>query len=268
MPALPPPTDPPWKQAWDNALFGPSGYLRSRPVPFSRPRDAVLSVSLSKAAELSAAEAALLGAAGELAPDLAGAGLDVRFDVPPGFGGLVVAVDWLAHVPTHVVEVFVDGHPRLVHVATSGREALGARLSETSVPQSIGLWLTEWWPVVDHGVGARAEVGTSRDAAWAGVVRRLAPGGVALAFEPGHLADSRPPGGTLASPSEASSSGASSSGASSSGAAPSGAAPAGPPIPDGSHDLSAAVALDSVAAASGGRVVAEAGLFYVESGPA
>jgi len=243
MPALPPPTDPPWKQAWDNALFGPSGYLRSRPVPFSRPRDAVLSVSLSRAAELSAAEVALLGAAGELAPELAGAGLDVRFDVPPGFGGLVVAVDWLAHVPTHVVEVFVDGHPRLVHVATSGREALGARLSETSVPQSIGLWLTEWWPVVDHGVGARAEVGTSRDAAWAGVVRRLGAGGVALAFEPGHLSSGRPPAGSLASPS-------------------------GPPVPDGSHDLYAAVALDSVAAASGGKVVDSGGVSYVESGPA
>jgi len=239
MPALPPPTDPPWKQAWDAALFGSAGYLRSRPVPLSQPPSPLVSLVLARGCS----DVALLGAAGTLAPSLAGSGCAVRFDVPPGFDGLVVAADWLSHVPTHVVSVFSDGHPRLVHVSASGREALGARLSETSVPQSIGLWLTEWWPVVDFGVGARAEVGTSRDAAWAGVVRRLGAGGVALAFEPFHLASSRPRLGSLASSGSA-------------------------PVPDGAHDLSAAVALDSVAAASGGRVVAEADLFYVESGPA
>jgi hypothetical protein len=134
-----------------------------------------------------------------------------------------------------------DGFPRLVHVAPStGHETLGARLNETSVPQSIGLWLEKWWPVVDFGVDARAEVGTARDAAWLGVVRRLGAEGTAIAVEPAHLLATRPRLGSLASPE-------------------------GAAIPDGRRDLVAAVAVDSVAAATDGQVVSEHGLTYVES---
>jgi hypothetical protein len=237
MPALPPPADPVWKQAWDAALYGPSGYLRTHPATSSVRPDLVLALVASRAP----AEVALLGAAGALAPSVSAVGSSVRFDVPSGFAGLVVAMDWLSHVPTHIVQLGSDGHPRLVHVSTTtGHEALGARLSETSVPQSIGLWLERWWPVVDFGVDARAEVGTSRDAAWQGVVRRLGAGGVALAIEPAHLLETRPLAGSLV-------------------------ASAGKVIPDGRRDLVASVALDSVAAAAGGRVVSEAGLTYVES---
>jgi hypothetical protein len=81
-------------------------------------------------------------------------------------------------------------------------------------------------------------VGTSRDAAWLGVVRRLAAGAVAVAIEPAHLLGTRPVAGSLASPS-------------------------GAVVPDGKSDLVASVALDSVAATSGGRVVTESGLTYV-----
>jgi SAM-dependent MidA family methyltransferase len=75
--------------------------------------------------------------------------------------------------------------------------------------------------------GVRVEVGLSRDTAWAGLVGRLRSGVVA-AVDYGHTAPSRPVGGTLA------------------------AHRAGhlvPPVPDGSCDLTAHVAWDSVLAA-------------------
>lgn len=236
MPGLPPPVDPVWKKAWDAALYGPAGYLRTHPATSSVPPDRVVALVASRAPS----EVALLGAGEALAPAISEICGSVRFDVPPGFAGLVVAVDWLSHVPTHVVQMGADGFPRLVHVsASTGGESLGARLNDTSVPQSLGLWLVEWWPVVDYGEGARAEVGTSRDAAWRGVVRRLGAGGVALAVEPAHLVASRPVAGSLTSS-------------------------MGAVIPDGRRDLLASVALDSVAAATGGELSGQDGLTWVE----
>jgi hypothetical protein len=242
MPSLPPPTDPVWKQAWDDALYGVSGYLRSHPVTAAVSEGTALALVDSLISSTSG-EVALLGSAGRLATALAGQGVPVRFDVPLRYDGLVIAADWLSHVPCHVVELDTAGHPRLVHVSpVTGLESLGARLSETSVPQSIGLWLERWWPVVDFGVGARAEVGTTRDAAWDGIVSRLGAGGVAVAIEPAHLAPSRPFAGSMQ---------------------PRG----GTAIPDGTRDLLAAVALDAVAQATTGRVVTSPELSYVVSRP-
>ena len=239
MPALPPPVDPVWKQAWDTALFGTHGYLRSSPMVPSV--DAMTLLALIESLALGAADLALLGSAGSLAPQLSVGGRAVRFDVPEGYDGLVLALDWLSHVPTHVVEIDADGYPHLVHVSPlTGRETLGARLNETSVPQSIGRWLEEWWPVADFGPGARAEVGTSRDAAWAGVTKRLGPSGLAVAIDAGHTLEDRPTRGSLHSS-------------------------AGPAIPDGLRDLTAAVALDAVAAATSGRSVTAQEPTYVVS---
>lgn len=238
MPAAPRPVDPVWKQAWDTALYGTSGFLRTHPMECSTSAASVLAVVSSVGP--ARGDVALLGCAGTLATQLSDTGRTVRFDVPEGYDGLVVALDWLAHVPTHVVEMGADGHPHVVHVSPlTGRESLGSRLNDTSVPQSIGLWLEEWWPLVDFGTGARAEVGTSRDAAWLGVVTRLGPGGRAIAIDRGHVRDDRPLRGSLASPS-------------------------GRSIPDGSRDLTAAVALDAVAAATGSRVVHGADLSHLE----
>ncbi|CUR54439.1 conserved hypothetical protein [metagenome] len=239
MPSLPPPADPVWKQAWDAALYGASGYLRSYPMTASV--DAATLEPLIDSLAPPGTELALLGSAGALAPDLSALGRVVRFDVPEGYDGLVVALDWLSHVPTHVVQMDPEGYPRLVHVSPrTGHETLGARLNETSVPQSIGRWLEQWWPVVDFGPGARAEVGTSRDTAWAGVTSRLAPRGRAVAIDAGHSLGQRPRSGSLRSSD-------------------------GPAIPDGSRDLTAAVALDAVAAATSGRSGAAAQLTYVTS---
>ncbi|NYG53816.1 hypothetical protein [Nocardioides perillae] len=242
MPSLPPPGEPTWKQAWDAALYGPRGFLRRHPPALDRDPAALVALVAAEAPEA----VVLLGSAGILAPAVAAAlpGADVRFDLPDAFDGVVLAVDWLCHVPAHVVAVDEAGYPRFVHVdPVSGRERLGSRLNETSVPQSIGLWLTEWWPVAEGGPGARAEVGTGRDAAWRDVCRRLA-GGTALAVERGHTAAARPRGGSLRCPS---------------------ASPDRVPVPDGERDLVADVALDAVAAATGGRVVLDGELTRVVS---
>lgn len=230
MPALPPPTaQPTWKQAWDTALYGERGHLRSHPVALTH--DAAMLVELVVARSSSYDEVVLLGAAARLAPDLARRlpCTLLRGDLPPGFGGLVVAVDWLCHVPTHVVRADDDGRPRVVHVdPLTGSEILGSRLDDTAVPATIGAWAEEHWPLTEPF--ARAEIGTTREAAWRDVVRRL-DGGLAIAVEHGHTRATRPPDGTLRSPG------------------------GGPPIPDGERDLVADVALDALAEATGSRYV-------------
>ena len=86
-------------------------------------------------------------------------------------------------------------------------------------------WLRRWWPL--HHPGERAELGRPRCAAWAAVVGRLA-GGLALAADYAHSRDGRPLAGTLAGFR---------------------AGRAVRPIPDGSRDITAHVALDACAAA-------------------
>ena len=241
MPALPPRTSQPtWKQAWDAALYGPEGYLRREPLTLRRDRDRVLDLVVAESAD--ARSVVLLGAAGLLAPDLAARrpGLDVRGDLPEGYDGLVVAIDWLAHVPTHVVRADDDGRVRIVHVdPVTATEVLGSAVDDSGVPPTIGAWLDQHWALTTPG--ARAELGTAREAAWRDVVRRLA-GGRAIAVEHGHLRDSRPLGGSLRNPAGLA------------------------PVPDGSRDLVADVALDALAASCGGVVIDEPGVTRIEVG--
>jgi SAM-dependent MidA family methyltransferase len=130
--------------------------------------------------------------------------------------GLLVANEWLDDVPLDVVVRGADG-PRLVLVDPDGTEQLGPP------PEPAALaWLERWWPA-----GARAEIGSSRDEAWAAAVGRIA-GGVAVAIDYGHEASARPPAGTLAGYR---------------------AGRRVPPVPDGGSNLTAHVALDAVAAA-------------------
>jgi hypothetical protein len=230
MPALPPPTaQPTWKQAWDTALYGEQGYLRSHPVGLSHDPAGLLELVADRAASYD--EVVLLGAAARLAPDLAPRlpRALLRSDLPAGFGGLVVAVDWLCHVPTHVVRADDDGRPRVVHVdPLTGSEILGSRLDDAAVPPTLRGWVEEHWPLTEPF--ARGEVGTTREAAWRDVVRRL-DGGLAIAVEHGHTRATRPLDGTLRCP------------------------VGGPPIPDGQRDLVADVALDALADATGSRCV-------------
>ena len=85
-------------------------------------------------------------------------------------------------------------------------------------------WCEEHWPVGDLPAGARVEIGLTRDAAWSDLVSRVRRGAL-LAVDYGHTVGERPVGGTLA-------------------AYRAGARVA--PVPDGSCDLTAHVAMDSL----------------------
>jgi SAM-dependent MidA family methyltransferase len=256
----PPPTDlPTWKRAWDAALYGPDGFFR-REAPAAHFRTsvhasplfarAVVSLAhqegLDTVVDIGAGRGELLTAMRALEPglDLLGVEVAARPEelhpaiawtsmLPESVDGLVVANEWLDDIPCHVVEVDEAGEIRVVHVdPASGAETLGAAVTDPSVPSSLGAWLGRWWPLEDRQPGLRAEVGTTRDGAWADVVRRVI-GGIAVAVDYGHLRDARPPYGSLRS------------------------YRLGREVdllPDGSRDVTAHVAVDSVAAATGGVV--------------
>jgi SAM-dependent MidA family methyltransferase len=248
MPTLPPPTrQPTWKTAWDRALYGPDGFFR-RESPAAHFRTSVhVSAGLDTVVDLGAGRGELLRAAHALDPDLTLLGVEVADrpeDLPDAVGwtallpasveGLVIANEWLDNVPCHVVEVDPSGVPRIVHVdPRSGEETLGAAVRDPSVPASVTAWLERWWPLEVTEAGTRAEVGTTRDAAWADVVGRVGRG-LAVAVDYGHVREDRPPFGSLRSYRD------------------------GREVdvrPDGSRDVTAHVAVDAVVAAAGGVVV-------------
>ncbi|MER5640836.1 SAM-dependent methyltransferase [Kitasatospora sp. NPDC002227] len=139
--------------------------------------------------------------------------------VPEGVTGLLFANEWLDNVPLDVAEVDEDGVLRQVEVGPDGAE----RLSHP-VAGAAAEWAARWWPAEEPG--ARVELGLSRDAAWRGAVAGLERG-LAVAVDYAHSRADRPLFGTLAG------------------------FRAGRevrPVPDGSCDVTAHVALDSAAA--------------------
>jgi SAM-dependent MidA family methyltransferase len=153
--------------------------------------------------------------------------------LPESVEGLVVANEWLDDIPCHVVEVDDGGVPRVVHVdPVTGTEALGSPLDHPSVPASLAGWVERWWPLAGARPGTRAEVGSTRDAAWSDVVGRVTRG-LAVAVDYGHTLDDRPPFGSLRSYREGHEVDV---------------------LPDGSRDVTAHVAVDAVATRVGGRV--------------
>jgi len=257
-----------WREAWETALYGPGGFYARGSAPAAHFRTSVhasdgyagavaellrrVDAALGQPdpvdlVDLGAGRAELLVAVRpHLAPDLRErarlaavelaplAAPPPRAGDPPGAGGvrvvrevaelepvtgLVFANEWLDDVPLDVVELTADG-PRLVLVAPDGTEEPGPPPG----PEDSA-WLARWWPLTE--VGDRAEVGRTRDAAWAAAVGRLARG-VAVAVDYGHETAARPRGGTLTGYR---------------------AGAQVPPVPDGSCNLTAHVALDSVAAA-------------------
>ncbi|MFD9128943.1 SAM-dependent methyltransferase [Kitasatospora sp. NPDC059571] len=135
--------------------------------------------------------------------------------VPSGVHGLLFANEWLDNVPLDVAERDEDGVLRYVEVAPDGRERPGDPLDAVDAA-----WAARWWPE-----GDRVELGGPRDAAWAAAVGALERG-LAVAVDYAHTADARPPFGTLTGfrgGREV------------------------PPVPDGSCDVTAHVALDAAA---------------------
>lgn len=226
MPTVPPPTAfPTWKQAWDAALYGAEGFFRREsPVAHFRtsvhasPLFARALVTMTREAgldtvvDIGAGRGELLTAMRSLDPglDLLGvevaarpAGLDPAIAwttaLPESVEGLVVANEWLDNIPCHVAEVDAAGVLRIVHVdPVTGEEALGQPLTHSSVPRSLRAWVQRWWPLKPGEPGTRAEVGTTRETAWADVVERVTRG-VAVAVDYGHTREDRPPFGSLRS---------------------------------------------------------------------
>lgn len=152
--------------------------------------------------------------------------IEWRSEPPAGLTGLLFANEWLDNVPVEVVETDRAGVPRRVLVRADGTERLGE-----PVTGAEAAWLERWWPLPGEE-GLRAEIGLPRDTAWASAVSCVERG-LAVAVDYAHTADTRPPFGTLTGFREGRETA---------------------PVPDGSCDITAHVALDACTL-PGGRVL-------------
>lgn len=245
-----------WAAAMEGALYGPEGFYRRPEGPAGHFRtsvhasplfaSAVARLLVRTAEALDTDEIALVdvGAGrGELLTGVLAAvpdglavqpygveraarppGLDPRVewtDRPPaGVRGLLFANEWLDNVPVDVVEAGPDGTVRHVLVGPDGGERPGP-----AVDGADAAWLARWWPVREPG--ARAEIGRRRDEAWAAAVARL-DRGLAVAVDYAHVRGDRPLFGTLTGFRDGREV---------------------RPVPDGSCDITAHVALDACAVA-------------------
>ncbi|MFB8129709.1 SAM-dependent methyltransferase [Streptomyces mirabilis] len=285
-----------WREATEEALYGPSGFYRGPEGPAGHFRTSVhasplfaaavarllcrVDEALGRPAELAFVDMAagrgelvtgvLAALPSEVASRVRGyaveraarpAALDHRIEwltqPPKGITGLLFANEWLDNVPVEVAEVDATGVPRMVLV----RDDDGAERLGEPVAGAEAQWLRRWWPLASEEVsfpgapseegpsddvpseetpeempfeGARAEIGLPRDTAWAGAVASL-DRGLAVAVDYAHFATARPPFGTLTGFREGRETA---------------------PVPDGSCDITAHVALDACAL-PGGRVVTQ-----------
>ncbi|GAB2737092.1 SAM-dependent methyltransferase [Streptomyces bullii] len=256
-----------WRAATRTALYGPGGFYRGPQGPAGHFRTSVhasplfaravarllcrVDAALGRPARLGFVDMA--AGRGELAAGVLAAlpadvaartrvyaveiadrpdGLDHRIEwraePPQGVTGLLFANEWLDNVPVDVAEVDGAGVPRRVLVREDGTERLGE-----PVDGAEAQWLARWWPLPAEE-GLRAEIGLPRDTAWASAVACVERG-LAVAVDYAHTADARPPFGTLTGFREGRETA---------------------PVPDGSCDITAHVALDACLL-PGGRVVTQ-----------
>ncbi|CAL9489067.1 hypothetical protein SUDANB58_03218 [Streptomyces sp. enrichment culture] len=264
-----------WRAAAWDALYGPRGFYRRPEGPAGHFRTSVhasrlfaravarllcrVDEALGRPARLDFVDMAagrgelVTGVLAELpaevaartrayAVELAGRpdGLDHRVEwlaePPRGVTGLLFANEWLDNVPVEVAETDAAGVARRVLVRADGTERLGEPVTGADAE-----WLRRWWPLsagtesVEEGAagagpveeGLRAEIGLPRDEAWASAVGTLGRG-LAVAVDYAHTREARPPFGTLTGFREGRETA---------------------PVPDGSCDITAHVALDACAAA-------------------
>lgn len=244
----------PWEAAWASALYGPDGfYRRSAPAEHFATSaqgvpgggqllaEAVLALArrhgCSRVVDVGCGRGELLAALRSLDAALHLTGVDVvpspsgleidRWLVSPGGaalpdalsdldGTLVLAHEWLDVVPCPVIGRDGDGVWRSVGVEADGQEHLGAALSGEELA-----WAQRRLGPDVH----RAEVGLTRDRAAADLLSRVRSG-VVVIVDYGHTAADRPAHGTLTAFREGREV---------------------RPVPDGSCDLTAHVATDSLA---------------------
>ncbi|MET7816335.1 SAM-dependent methyltransferase [Streptomyces sp. NPDC005395] len=258
-----------WRQAMRDALYGPEGFYRVGPEgPAGHFRTSVhasplfagavarllcrVDAALGHPAPLDFVDMAagrgelVTGVLAALPADVAARtrayavevaarpeGLDRRIrwraEPPDGVTGLLFANEWLDNVPVEVAEVDAAGVARRVLVRADGAERLGE-----PVAGAEAAWLARWWPSAGEE-GRRAEIGLPRDEAWASAVATL-DAGLAVAADYAHTAAARPPFGTLTGFRRGRET---------------------EPVPDGSCDITAHVALDACAAAHTARCTPE-----------
>lgn len=241
----------PWRQAWDAALYGNAGYfITTTPAAGFRTAananpvlaEAIVTLlqreALDTVVDVGAGGGELLAALRQLDPTLSLHGVDLAArpdgldpeigwssSLPTRITGLLLAHEWLDNIPCDVVELDRDGTIRLVEVDPgSGEEALGAAYDSA--------WLDAWWPLTEPG--QRAEVGETRDVIWADAVARVE--GIALAIDYAHTRDDRPLFGSLRSYRDGREVDV---------------------VPDGTRDVTAHVAADSVAAVVGATTMTQ-----------
>ncbi|MFE9764955.1 SAM-dependent methyltransferase [Streptomyces sp. NPDC005808] len=281
-----------WREATEEALYGPCGFYRRAEGPAAHFRTSVhasplfaravarllchVDEALDRPSPLAFVDmaagrgelvtAVLAALPAEVASRARGyaveradrpAGLDHRIEwlaePPKGVCGLLFANEWLDNVPVEVAEVDSEGVARVVLVRRDGTERLGVPVggpktgtrtgtgtgTDTDAGTRAGTgtgtaaeWLRKWWPLSSEG--ARAEIGLPRDVAWASAVASLGRG-LAVAVDYAHTLGARPPFGTLTGFREGRET---------------------VPVPDGSCDITAHVALDACAL-PGGRVMTQ-----------
>jgi SAM-dependent MidA family methyltransferase len=246
-----------WDQAWDQALYGESGFYRQPAGPaghFSTATQGVPKIGeqlagalltlmdregLGTFVDMGCGRGELLEHVHRLNPDVRCIGVDIvaRPPLPDGIawlqspggqrlpdtldalsGALVFANEWLDVVPCPIVDEHGELREVLVDVPTSqerlGDPVAGARLQ----------WCQSFWPTGQLQSGDRVEIGQSRDLAWDDLLSRVRSG-LAVAVDYGHTTDTRPPQGTFTGFSQGRQV---------------------LPVPDGSCDLTAHVAMDSL----------------------
>lgn len=250
----------PWEAAWQHALYGPDGFYRHHapadhfvtsaqglPGAGRILAEAVLALArrygCGRVVDVGAGRGELLAQLRPLAPDLHLTGVDVvpappslqvdRWLVSPGgahlpdalgdlHDTLVLAHEWLDVVPCPVVER-EEGTAagwRSVLVSANGEEHPGPAPTDPDLA-----WARRWLaPEVQ-----RAEVGRSRDRAFADLLSRVRSG-LVVVVDYGHTRDDRPRHGTLTGFRD-------------------GREVA--PVPDGGCDLTAHVAFDALAQEAG-----------------
>jgi SAM-dependent MidA family methyltransferase len=231
----------PWQQAWTDALYGPAGFFL-REVPGEHFRtNASVPLFAEAVQELACRVDQAMGCPDPFDVVDVGAGrgeLLESFD-PPSRWRLTgvdladadVPFAWTHDIPELTglllanewldnipMQVLDDGHVVLVDI--EGQESRGPAVHST--------WAETWWPQ-----GGRVEDGSSRDRAWTHALSRVRRG-AAVAIDYGHTRAERRPtltgyrnGRQVA------------------------------PVPDGSRDLTAHVALDACAVATGAELLTQ-----------
>jgi SAM-dependent MidA family methyltransferase len=151
-------------------------------------------------------------------PDDLPADIEWSSSVPEVDDALLVANEWLDNVPVDVAVRTREGDRLLVVDPATGTESVGGPVGARDAT-----WLDRWWPL--RVEGDRAEIGWPRDAAWARALDRLGSG-IAVAVDYVHEAGDRPSLGTLTGYRDGHQV---------------------TPVPDGSCDITAHVALDACA---------------------